>query len=141
MPNLDYLDQFRYANKELKLTKQELQYQQIFTQAAMELYNEQSQVSHSIMIIKGISVEFLSDLLKWEKRNPGNKKSEARERVEILNKHIDVIAKVQTDNYALKWNAGKMREEIWRLKEENANLKHQLYLNTLNENEMPEDRR
>jgi hypothetical protein len=133
----NYLDQFRYANKELKETRRELSYQQVFAQAAFELYDEQTQVSHSIMVLKGIHVDLLSELLRYErdKQAPA-----ARERVELLAKHIDIIAKVQTDNYALNWNAGKMRQEIWEQKQEIADLKHRLYLTTLNGNELPENR-
>lgn len=134
-----YIDQFRYANKELHLSRRELAYQQIFSQAAFELYDEQSQVSHSMMVIKSISVEFWSEILGWEKRNKGQANG-SRERLTILDKHIDQIAKVQTDNYALNWNIGKMRQEIWELKEEVKDLKHRLYLTALNDNDMPEDR-
>lgn len=133
----NYIDQFRYANKELKETKRELAYQQIFAQAAFELYDEQTQVSHSLMVLKGIHVDLLSELLKFERKQPA---PAARERVEILGKHLDLLSKLQTDNYALNWNNGKMRQEIWKLKQENADLKHRLHLSTCNENEMGENR-
>ena len=136
--NVDWKEDYRYANKELHLTRKELQYQQVFAQAAFELYDDQTQVNHSIMILKGIHVDLLSEYLRWKAKNPEKDQPQSKERLDLLAKHLDVISKIQADNYALKWNQGKMRQEIWQLMEENKNLKHQLYLNTLNNNDLPE---
>lgn len=127
--NIDYLEFYRAIKKELYQTRKELQYQQLYAQAAFELYDEQTKVSHSLMILKGIHVDLLSELLKYERNN---KAPSARERVELLAKHLDIISKVQTDNYALKWNAQQMRSEIWALKSENDDLKKRLQLHTDN---------
>lgn len=128
MSNIDYADQFRFANKELNLTRRELQYQQTYAQAAWELYDQQTQVQHSIMVLKGVHVDLLSEYLIWQKRNPQSQRPESKERLDLLLKHLDVISKVQTDNYALSWNNGQMRQEIWELKNEVNDLKKQLQL-------------
>ena len=136
---MDYLDQYRYANKELNLSRRELGYQKLLCQVAYELYDEQTQANHSLMVLKGMHVEFLSELLKWEKKN--QKQSETgKERLSIMAKHLDILSKIQADNYALKWNAGQMRQEIWEQKAEIADLKHRLYLTTLNNNDSSEER-
>ena len=137
MSNIDYLEFYRQAKKELNETRRELEYQKIFAQAAQELYDDQTQVSHSLMILKGIHVDLLSELLKFERA--GKQAPAARERVELLAKHLDITAKVQTDNYHLKYNQSTMRSEIWALKKEVKDLKHRLYLTTVNDNEMPEE--
>lgn len=133
---MDYIEQFRNANRMLNESRKELSYQRILSQAAFELYEQGTAVSHSLMIIRAAMVDFLIELKQWEIRT-GKKNADTQERLDIINKHLDIIAKIEADNYALKWNAKQMREEIFLLKDKVKDLEHQLHLVTVKKQELP----
>lgn len=88
-------------------------------------YDDQTQISQSLMILQGILVEMHSDMIQFEIKNGSDKTEKPKARLELITHHINNISRIQADNYSLKHHNKKLIERNMYLEQKIAEYEKQ----------------